>query len=232
MKTIGIIGGIGPQATIDLEQKIHEVSNKLIPPHINRSYPPMVTYYYRNDPRNLEDSTQMSESLEPNKLLLKVAKKLGPLADFLIISSNTPHFFKEEIEEASGIKLLSIVDVTIEKIVSLNPTSIGVLAIGDTLNHELYQKPLIENGITPVIIPQELVKELDKSVWAVMEGVPPKDVQAPVHKAIEYLENKNVDAIILGCSEIALMISEDLPAENLINPIQLLAERAVELAIS
>lgn len=232
MKTIGVIGGMGPQATIDFEKKVHEVSNKLITPRINQGYPPMVVFYYRNDPRRTTDSTLHSEKLEPNKELLKVAKKLGSHADFIVIPTNTAHFFATQIEAVSGLRVLSIVDVTIEKVMSLKPSAIGVLAIGDTLRHQLYQKRLIENNITPVIIPDNLIEKLDKSVWAVMEGVSPEDVQAPVYEAISWLENQNVDAIILGCSEFSLMIADDLPQQNLIDPVQLLAEKAVEHAIN
>lgn len=231
MKTIGVIGGMGPQATVDFEQKIHEVSNKLIPQKINQGYPPMVIFYHRSDPRITTDSKLHTEKLEPNPQLLEVAKKLGTHADFIVIPSNTPHFFKKQIEEASGIPLLSIVDVTLDEIISKKLKSVGVLAIGDTLNHGLYQKPLVENGITPIVTPKELIKKLDDSVWQVMEGASPEKVQAPVHDAISYFEEKNVDAIILGCSEIAIMITDILPKKNLINPVQILAERAVRYAL-
>ncbi|MCZ6618442.1 MAG: amino acid racemase, partial [Gammaproteobacteria bacterium] len=160
-----------------------------------------------------------------------VAKKLGLLADFLVMPSNTPHFFENQIEDASGIPLLSIVDVTIEEVLSRKSTTVGVLAIGDTLSHALYQNQLETHDIESVVITDELIEGLDKSVWAVMEGEDPPSVGAPAHQAISYLESRDVDAIILGCSEIALMIRDDLPVANLINPTQLLAEKAVEYAI-
>lgn len=228
MKTIGVIGGMGPQATIDFEKKIHKVSQKLIPQHINQGYPPMVVYYHRNDPRASIDYDVPTETLEVNKELLEVAKKLGSYADFLVIPSNTPHFFQKQIEEASGLPLLSIVEVTMNEVLSQKPTSVGVLAIGDTLRHELYQKPLEENGVRAVTIPDEIIKKLDKSVWRIMEGESPKNVQAPAYEAIEYLQERNVDLIILGCSEITLMIDD---TTNLIDPVQLLAEKAVEYTI-
>ena len=48
MKTIGVLGGLGPQATMDFEERIHTVSQQLIPQHGNSGYPPMVVYYYRH----------------------------------------------------------------------------------------------------------------------------------------------------------------------------------------
>jgi aspartate racemase len=47
MKTIGVLGGLGPQATMDFEQRIHRVAQQLIPPLGNSGYPPMVVYYCR-----------------------------------------------------------------------------------------------------------------------------------------------------------------------------------------
>src|SRR5262249_50502440 len=50
LKTIGILGGLGPQATLDLEARIHHVAGRLIPPDGNSGYPPMVVFYHRRPP--------------------------------------------------------------------------------------------------------------------------------------------------------------------------------------
>jgi hypothetical protein len=50
MKTIGILGGISPQATMDFERRIHKVSQRIIPQHGNSGYPPMLVYYHRCPP--------------------------------------------------------------------------------------------------------------------------------------------------------------------------------------
>ncbi len=50
MKTIGVLGGLGPQATMDFEQRVHHVAQGLVPPQGNSGYPPMVVYYCRHPP--------------------------------------------------------------------------------------------------------------------------------------------------------------------------------------
>src|SRR5262245_10165558 len=50
MKTIGVIGGIGPQATMDFETRVHRVAQRLVEPHYNSGYPPLVVYYHRRPP--------------------------------------------------------------------------------------------------------------------------------------------------------------------------------------
>src|SRR3989338_2462263 len=147
MKTIGVIGGMGPQATMDFEARIHRISQKLIPQFVNRGYPPMVVYYVREAPMVLNSDGSTPEKLEPAPQLLDAAKKLGAVADFLVIASNTPHFFKKEIEEAAGLRILSIVQVTLEKIKRERYKKVGIIAVGDTLKHRLYQEPLERMGL-------------------------------------------------------------------------------------
>jgi aspartate racemase len=50
MQTIGVLGGLGPQATMDFEARVHQVAQRLIPPRGNSGYPPMVVYYHRRPP--------------------------------------------------------------------------------------------------------------------------------------------------------------------------------------
>ena len=57
MKTIGVLGGMGPQATMDFERRVHEVSQQLLPRSLNTGYPPMVVFYHCAPPRPEEAST-------------------------------------------------------------------------------------------------------------------------------------------------------------------------------
>src|SRR5262245_2823161 len=55
VKTIGVLGGVGPQATMDFERRMHDVSRRLIPPNGNRGYPPMIVHYHRRPPVRLRE---------------------------------------------------------------------------------------------------------------------------------------------------------------------------------
>ena len=95
MKTIGIIGGLGPQATMDLEMRIHKVAQQLIPPAQNSGYPPMIVQYYRHAPILLTALNQPVVPWQPDPRLLEVAKQLGSITDFLLIPSNGIHMFQK-----------------------------------------------------------------------------------------------------------------------------------------
>ena len=139
MKTIGVIGGLGPQATMDFEEQIHQASQEMIPQYVNRGYPPMIVHYFRHAPMILNEDGSPQIPLKPDLRLLGAARQLGTNVDFLVITSNTPHFFQKQLEEVSGRKMLSIVDVARDEVKRRNLKKVGVLAVGVTLEHKLYQ---------------------------------------------------------------------------------------------
>lgn len=233
MKTIGILGGLGPQATMDLERRIHKVSQKLIKQFVNRGYPPMIVHYFRDAPMVLDEKGEVPAVLEPHPGLLAAAAHLGQVADFLIIASNTPHFFVRQIEEAAGKPVLSIINMVIEEVKRRQPKKVGVLAIGETLQHRLYQNPLDELGIAWETIPDDLSSRLDDSIYALMEGKTDGSLGNAVSDAVIHLrETKRTDVIIFGCTELPLLYGSTLDYEgDLINPAALLADAAVRRAI-
>jgi hypothetical protein len=129
MKTIGILGGLGPQATMDLEMRIHKVAQQLIPPAQNSGYPSMVVQYYRHPPVLLNEEYVPVFPGQPDPRMLETAKSLGTMADFLLIPSNGAHLFQKEIEEASGLKVLSLIDVTLEEVKKKGWKKVGVAGL-------------------------------------------------------------------------------------------------------
>jgi aspartate/glutamate racemase len=95
MKIIGVLGGLGPQATMDFEARIHRISQQLILRQANTGYPPMVVYYYRHAPVLLTDDDSPVFPLQPDPRLFEAVKKLGICADFLVITANAPHLLKQ-----------------------------------------------------------------------------------------------------------------------------------------
>src|SRR5262245_2253442 len=116
MKTIGVLGGLGPQATMDFEARVHREAQRLIPPHQNQGYPPMVVYYYRHSPALLTAEGKPMIPPCPDPRLLETARRLGGLADFLVVTSNGVHRLHAEIERAAGRKVLNMIEMTLEEV--------------------------------------------------------------------------------------------------------------------
>lgn len=228
MKTIGVLGGLGPQATMESEKRIHEVSQQRFPQRANSGYPPMIVTYFRFPPVLVDQDLRLITPIQPNPALLQAAKDLGALADFLVITANGPHVFQKEIEAAAGREVLSMIEVTMAKLEQLGWRRVGLLGLGEP---RVYMQALEPTGIKQVVLEEEQRARLDKAIFKVMEGKDGEAEQQVAEEAIGQLKKQGVEGIILGCTELPLLLSGHLDDETLINPGELLVEAALEYAM-
>lgn len=229
MKTIGVIGGTGPQATMDFEARVHRVAQGLIPQQRNSGYPPMVVYYYRHAPFILNEDFSPKLPMQPDPRLLAAAKAVGGLADFLVITANAPHVFQEQIEQAAQRKVVSMINATIEAVRQKQWLKVGVLGFG---NPVVYTRPLEKLKIAHETIEADLREQLDKAIKKLMEGRNDAESAATAREALDTLRARKVDGVILGCTEIPLLLQENADVPDLLNPAQLLAEAAVRHSLA
>ncbi len=233
MKTIGVLGGLGPQATMDFEARLHHASQQLIPQLFNAGYPPLIVYYHREAPFVLDERYAPILPLRPNPKMLEVVSKFRGIADFLVIPSNTPHLFREQIEKASGCPLLSIIETTLAEVERRGLRRVGLVGYGDPV---VYTEPMMARGITPETLTSEpeltLRSQIDDAIHAFMAGRRHPEAQALVRTAIDLVRARNVEAVILACSELPLLLGVEADeASDLINPTQLLAVASVGRAM-
>ncbi|MGH7490937.1 MAG: aspartate/glutamate racemase family protein, partial [bacterium] len=138
MKTIGVLGGLGPQATMDFEARVHHAAQRLVPQFQNSGYPPMFVYYCRHPPILLNEDHSPRLPIQPDPRLLKAAQQVGALVDFMVITSNTPHLVLEQIEQAAGRKVLSMIEVTLKELQQRQWNKVGVLGLGNPI---VYTRP-------------------------------------------------------------------------------------------
>ena len=228
MKTIGVLGGLGPQATMDFEARLHLVSQARIPRRHNTGYPPLVVYYHRHPPVVMTAEGVPEVPFRADPRLLDAARRVGPLADFLVIPSNATHNFRTDIEKAAGREVLSIIDVTVAEVRRRGWRRVGVLGYGDPV---VYTRPLGELGIACETVDADARRRLDGSIMGLIEGRTDAAVSAPAHELVKELRSRGVDGIIPGCTEIPLLLGAAASDADLVNPAQLLAEAAIERAL-
>ena len=228
MKTVGVLGGLGPQATMDFEARVHAVSQRLIPQRGNGGYPPMVVYYHRHTPVLLNDDGSPVLPIQPDPRLFEAARRVGALADFLVITANGPHMLRDAIEQAAGRPVLSMIDVTLDEVRRRGFRTLGVLGLGEPM---VYLAPLGQLGLACETIDGDLRDRLDRAIVGLMEGRTGPESSAVAREAIDTLRGRGVDGVILGCTEIPLLLGEATDAPDLINPAQLVAEATVRHAI-
>jgi aspartate racemase len=169
--------------------------------------------------------------LQPDPQLTAKLDKLGEMVDFVVITSNATHMFRDIIEETTGRKVLSMIDITLQEVQRLGWRKVGVLGFGEP---KVYTSEMARLGIAYEVLAGEiggLRDKLDQAIHAVMMGqAGPADSKLAM-EAVDTLRARGVDGIILGCTEIPLLMGDAAQAPDLINPLELLAEAAVKFAI-
>jgi aspartate racemase len=190
----------------------------------------MVVWYHRRLPIRVGDdgTPLMPRQVDPE--LVEAAAWLGRAADFLVIPCNTAHIGLDEIRQAAGCPVLSMIDVTLDDVVRRGCRRVGVLGFSGA--SPLYLDPLRRRGIHCETIEPTAQARLDAGIRALMEGTDGKDETEAALAVVSGLRTRTADGILLGCTEIPLLLRDDAEAGDLINPAALLAEAAVRLAIT
>ncbi len=228
MRTIGVLGGIGPQATMEFEARVHAVSQRLLPQHANEGYPPMVSVYMRHAPVEVDAEGKPRRPLVLDRRLLDAAGRLGGWADLLVIVSNTPHLFLDEIRDAAGCEVLSIVDVTVDELRRRRVATAGLLGLGVP---DVYVRRFEREGLEVRLAPEGLRHELDDAILRLMEGAATATDHDSARAAVEAVRSAGAAATVLGCTEIPLLLGPAAEAADLVDPTGLLAEAAVRHAM-
>lgn len=217
---LGVLGGMGPLATVDFLRKIIELTAADKDQH----HIPMVVWSVPQVPDRSNHIIYGSESPFPE--LRKGALALQSSgASVIAMPCNTAHFWHNDLVNDTGIKILHIADAVAHEASQIPFTikSIGILATAGTVKSGIYQNKLTQEGWN-TILPSE--KDQNK----VMEGInlakSGKTTQAReifLHQ-IKTLRNKGADAIVLGCTELPAVLDQD---PTLIDSNKALAKRCV-----
>jgi len=230
VKRLGVLGGMSPQATMDFEARVHRVSQRMVPQDWNAGYPPMVVWYHRRLPIRLDQDRRPLVPMQVDAELVEAAAWLGKGVDFLVIPCNAAHVGVAQIREAAGCPVLSMIDVTLDEIGRRGWRRVGVLGFRSA--PAVYTEPLAERGVACEVIDAARQAPLDASIRAVMEGRNGPAESDAARSAVAALRAAGPDGIVLGCTEIPLLLGDAAEATDLVSPLSLLAEAAVRLAIS
>jgi aspartate racemase len=229
MKTMGVLGGISPQATMDFEARVHRVSQRLIPQDRNHGYPPMVVWFHRRLPMKVGADGRPLVPREIDPQIVAAAAWLGQRVDFLAIPCNSAHVGLAQIAAAAGRPVLSMIDLVVADVARRGWRSAGVLGFGGA--PALYLDPLRGRGIRCEAIDAALQASLDTAILTLMEGREGAAEIKTARAAVDTVRARGVDGVVLGCTEIPLLLGDEAEASDLVNPVALLAEAAVRFAI-
>ena len=230
MKTIGLIGGMSWESSIEYYRIINEtVKEKLGGLHSAKSL--MVTV----DFAEIEKLQHEDRWDEAGQILARCAQDLERGgADFIVLCTNTMHKLADQMTSNVSIPLLHIADATAEKIVSAGIKRIGLLGTRFTMEHDFYKGRLIHNYGLDVLIPEKADRDIIHRV-IYEELVLGKIVDASRREYQRIMNNllaKGAEGIILGCTEIELLITEGDSSAPLFPTTKIHAIAAVEKALA
>lgn len=225
-KTVGVLGGMGPEATVDFMTKVIA----LTPADRDQDHIHMIIDHNPTVPSR-QDAI-LADGEDPGPELAAMARRLEAAgADFLVIPCNTAYAFREGIIEAVEIPLVSIIDETIAALPK-DCGTVGLLATDGCLRAGVYQEAIFERGVSGVEPSRDEMQELMQSVYAIKAGDTGEAIAASLRRLAMALVDRGADAVIVGCTEIPLVLSKKDLDVPLLSSTDILAERTVQLALS
>lgn len=219
-RTIGILGGMGPQATLALFETILE-----------RTRAETDQDHFRividNNPK-IPDRTKalLGEGPDPLPLLMDTARNLERAgADVILMPCNTAHAYYEDLAEAVHVPFVNMIEATADRV---RERRIGLLATTGTVKASIYELPLRANDIK-VIYPASQAEIMDV-IYRVKTGQTGVSVSARLDSVIDELLERGAEGLIAGCTEISLILHPQNVPVPCYDPLVILAERAIHLA--
>ena len=206
MKTIGLIGGMSWESSVEYYRIINEeVKNRLGGLHSAKCL------LYSVDFDEIERFQAEGKWEEAGKLLGDVAHSLEKGgADFIVICTNTMHKVIDYVEEKIKIPILHIADATATQIKKENLQTVGLLGTKYTMEQDFYKSRIMSNGIK-VLVPNETEREMiNKVIYEELcLGKIQQSSRDYYKNVIKNLVDNGAEGIILGCTEIGLLVKQE-----------------------
>ncbi len=230
MKTIGLLGGMSWESTVSYYQFINErVRERLGEQHSAK------ICLYSVDFDEIERLQHAGAWDRTAVVLTDAARRVERCgADFLVICTNTMHKVAPEIEKGISIPILHIADATAEAISDRGLKTVGLLGTKFTMEQDFYRGKLESEYSLKVLIPDEAERDLVHRVIyeELCLGEIKENSRDNFLEIIQNLHNKGAQGVILGCTEIALLVKQKHTDVPLFDTTMLHALRAVDIALS
>ena len=229
MKTIGLIGGMSWESTITY----YEILNTLVRENMGGFHSARIILF-SVDFAEIEAFQTANQWQEAGQLLADAAKSLEAAgADFLVLCTNTLHKVSDQITAATRLPFIHIADALTEEIQRKEYKKVGLLGTKYTMGESFYQDRLHKAGIEVLVPSVEDQNTVNMVIFnELCMGRIEKQSREFYMKVIHDLAAEGAEAIVLGCTEIGLLINqEDMPEIPLLDTVPLHARKAFDFAV-
>jgi aspartate racemase len=229
MKTIGLVGGMSWESSLEYYRIINEaVKEKLGGFHSAKCI------MYSVDFEEIEKLQHQGKWEEATVLMIDAARRVEKGgADFVVICTNTMHKMADDVQESINISLLHIADVTAEEIIKRGLKKVGLLGTRFTMEEDFYKGRLLEKHGLEIIIPNEEERQTIHSILysELVMGEIKRISKETFQTIIQNLEARGVEGVILGCTEIPLLVKQEDYEIPLFDTTTIHARAAVDFAL-
>lgn len=229
MKTIGLIGGMSWESSVDYYRIINEETRNILGG--SHSSKCLMYSFDFHEIEELQNKNSWEELTEEMVLQADNLKKAG--ADFIVICTNTMHIMAPDIEKRTGLKVLHIADVTGEEIKRKSIGKVALLGTKFTMEGSFYKKVLKDKHDIDVVIPNDEDREVIHNIIynELVRGIIKDDSRQKYIKIIDKLMDKGAEGVVLGCTEIPLLIKQKDVSIPIFNTTEIHSKAAVRYAI-
>lgn len=212
-KAIGILGGMGPEASVYMYKTLIEFSIKYFGAKDNQDFPEIVL-----DSVPVPDFISSDKyRIEAKKMLIKRVKRFNQ-KDFLCLSiaCNTAHILFDDLQKISKVPFVSMIEEVAKSVSKTNAKKVGIIATPSTIKFKLYQRAFEKRSIESIIPTDVQIKSLNKIIRNVIAGKIFKSDTKKLFVIANSLKRDGAESIILGCTEIPLVFTKSfsLPVLN------------------
>jgi aspartate racemase len=227
-KKIGILGGMSPESTVEYYLYITRTYTER---YGNYAYPEILIYSVSFqeyvDMPNAGDWDGVAHGLSGAAQKLEAAG-----ADFILIATNTMHLVVDEVRASVHVPVLSILDVVADAIQQRGLTTVGLLGTRFTMENPLYTPALAQRGICVITPSAEGRRFINDVIYnELVAGKILPESRTGFVRIIRSLAEQGAQGVILGCTEIPLLVSEEDAGLPLFNTTLIHAEAALRYAV-
>jgi aspartate racemase len=227
-KRIGILGGMSPESTVEYYQYITRAYTERFGDY---GYPEIIIYSVSFQP--YVDWPEQDRWDLVAQGLSEAAQKLEAVgADFIVIATNTMHLVFDQVQASVTVPMLSLLDAVGDAILARGIKTVGLLGTKFTMEKAFYQDALTRKDIT-VLVPDEKDREYVNTVIydELVAGQIRDESRAGYIAIINELAERGAEGVILGCTEIPLLVNEEDVGMPLFDTTVIHAEAALNYAL-
>lgn len=227
-KTIGVLGGMGPESTAIFYHALIQQCQKQYGAQYDQDYPEIFIYNLPI-PDVVEGLDKPEETLAQ---LIKGAQKIDTIGvDFMVMPCNTAHYFYPGMAKSISIPFICIFLATAKKIKAKGYKKVGFLATQTTIKYKSYDKDFEKNDIELILPDQTDQESLTKIIMNILAGHKLESDKDCIKQIIERLKAKGAESVVLACTDLPILLKQEDVEMEVFDTVEILAEATVQYAI-